>query len=71
MIGEFSFYGIFFPWLMIQGLITLALSWALRKVFARAGLYRFVWHPALFDTALFFVLLYLVYLLSPILLKSS
>ena len=57
MIGEFNLYGIYFP-----GCWCWAWSrWAWpgpRRLLARAGLYRLVWHPALFDLALFVVLLY-------------
>lgn len=65
MIGEFSFYGIYFPWLMVQGLIALGINWGLRRLLSRFGVYRKVWHPALFDLALFFVLLYGVSLIFP------
>ncbi|KAG1246737.1 hypothetical protein G6F65_020531 [Rhizopus arrhizus] len=49
--------------LAATGLIALAQwvswkPWAVRRVLARVGLYRLVWHPALFDLALFVVLLY-------------
>ena len=64
MIGEFSFYGMYFPWLFILGLIALGVSWGVRRVLARVGFYRLVWHPALFDTALYVVLLYGVHLIS-------
>ena len=47
------------------GVVTLGVAWALRRVLARVGLYRLVWHPALFDLALFVVLLYGVSLISP------
>jgi hypothetical protein len=65
MIGEFNLYGIYFPWLLVLGVVTLGVAWALRRLLARAGLYRLVWHPALFDLALFVVLLYGVTLISP------
>jgi protein-S-isoprenylcysteine O-methyltransferase Ste14 len=57
MIGEVSLYGIFVPWLLLLALLALALSRALSLVLARAGFYRLVWHPALFDLALFVLLL--------------
>ncbi|KAG0772069.1 hypothetical protein G6F22_016000 [Rhizopus arrhizus] len=53
MIGEFNLYGIYFPWLLVLGMVTLGVAWAVRRVLARVGLYRLVWHPALFDLALF------------------
>jgi len=67
MIGEFHVYGIYLPWLMVLGLITLGVAWAVRQILARMGFYRLVWHPALFDAALYVVLLYGMYLISPIL----
>jgi hypothetical protein len=57
MIGEVSLYGIFVPWLLLLALLALALSRGLSLVLARAGFYRLVWHPALFDLALFVLLL--------------
>ncbi|KOF51966.1 MULTISPECIES: DUF1656 domain-containing protein [unclassified Achromobacter] len=65
MIGEFNLYGIYFPWLLVLGVITLGVSWVVRRAMARAGLYRLVWHPALFDLALYLVLLYGMTLISP------
>ncbi|CAK8743540.1 Protein AaeX [Sodalis praecaptivus] len=53
MIGEASFYGVFIPWLML-----LALFFVVRRLLAAAGLYRWVWHPALFDIAFYCLLLY-------------
>ena len=69
MIGEFNFHGIYFPWLLMLGLATLGVAWAVRRLLARAGFYRLVWHPALFDAALYVVLLYGIYLISPYVLK--
>lgn len=65
MIGEFNLYGIYFPWLLVLGVITLGVSWVVRRAMARAGLYRLVWHPALFDLTLYLVLLYGMTLISP------
>jgi len=67
MIGEFHVYGIYLPWLLVLGFITLAAAWAVRQVLARMGFYRLVWHPALFDAALYVVLLYGMYWISPFL----
>ena len=57
MIGEFSFYGIYFPWLLLLALVALGIARVLSKVLARIGFYRLVWHPALFDFALFIIVL--------------
>lgn len=56
--GEFDIEGLYVPWLMALGLLALVLNWGLRRVLALAGFYRWVWHPALFDMALYLLLLY-------------
>ena len=58
MIGEASFHGLYLPWLMLLCGVALAAQWALRRLLGALGAYRWVWHPALFDTALFVLLLY-------------
>lgn len=65
MIGEFNIYGIYLPWLLVLAVLALGLSWILRRLLASVGAYRLVWHPALFDLALYVVLLYGVVLISP------
>jgi hypothetical protein len=57
MIGEISLYGIYVPWLLLMALLALALSRALSYLLARVGFYRLVWHPALFDFAMFVIVL--------------
>lgn len=57
MIGEFSLYGMYVPWVLLLCLLSLACSRALSYLLARLGFYRLVWHPALFDFALFVILL--------------
>lgn len=58
MIGAVSVYGLYVPWLMVLALVTLGLSMLVRRLLAALGLYRWVWHPALFDLALYALLLY-------------
>lgn len=58
MIGELSFYGLYMPWLMPLALAALAVLWGLRRLLAATGQYRHIWHPALFDVALYVLLLY-------------
>jgi hypothetical protein len=53
MIGEVSLYGIYVPPLLLLVVPALVVSRLLNLLMARAGLYRFVWHPALFDFSLF------------------
>lgn len=56
MIGEYSLDGVFFSSVLVSALIALAAGFVLRRLLAWAGAYRFIWHPALFDTALFVIL---------------
>lgn len=58
MIGETSFYGIYLPWLMLLALAAWPAAWVLRRGLLRAGVYRWIWHPALFDIALYVLMLY-------------
>jgi protein AaeX len=60
MIGEASFYGLYLPWLMLLCGVTLGVQWLVRRLLGAIGFYRWVWHPALFDTALYVLLLYAV-----------
>jgi hypothetical protein len=57
MIGEVSLYGIYVPPLLLLMLPALLISRLLGFVLARAGFYRLVWHPALFDLSLFVIVL--------------
>jgi hypothetical protein len=57
MIGEINLYGVYVPWLLVLSLLSLAVSRGLRHLLARIGFYRLVWHPALFDAALFVIVL--------------
>jgi hypothetical protein len=57
MIGEVSLYGLYVPPLLLLALLALVVSRVLNLVMARLGVYRFVWHPALFDFALFVMVL--------------
>ncbi len=64
MIGEFDFYGVFLPELLVWMAVTYAIQFVLNKLFARVGLYRFVWHRSVFDLGLYIVLLGLVVVVS-------
>jgi len=56
MIGEFAIDGVFLSSVLVSAVIALAASFVLRRVLSKVGAYRFVWHSALFDTALFVIL---------------
>lgn len=64
MIGEFDFYGVFLPELLVWMAVTYGIQFMLNKLFARVGLYRFVWHRSVFDLGLYIVLLGLVVVVS-------
>jgi len=71
MIGEIDLYGVFVSPLLIWVAIALPLTAILRRVLARVGLYRFVWHRPLFDLALLVVMVGAVVSLSSIVPTSS
>jgi len=58
MIGEASLLGLYLPWVMVLAACALPATWAVRRLLAFAGLYRWVWHPALFDMALYMLVLF-------------
>jgi len=57
MIAEINFDGMYFPTLLLLALVSFFLTRVLVFVLAKTGLYRWVWHPALFDFSLFIVVL--------------
>lgn len=50
---EADIAGIFVPTLLLWVLVTYAICALLRPLAEKAGLYRLVWHRALFDLALY------------------
>jgi hypothetical protein len=70
MIGESDINGVFISAVLVSALIALGLSFVVRRLLALVGAYRFIWHPALFDTALF-VILWAVVVALPIRLPLS
>ena len=56
MISEMNIGGVFFTPLVLWAIIALALNFLLRKLFTLLGVYRIVWHTALFDFATFIIL---------------
>ncbi|WP_152044586.1 DUF1656 domain-containing protein [Aureimonas psammosilenae] len=57
MSGDFNLFGVFVPHLLVLALCALALNLVLRRLLVALGAYRLIWHPALFDLALFVVVL--------------
>jgi hypothetical protein len=50
---ELDLFGVIVPSLLLWSALAFLLARAVSKVMARAGLYRQVWHSALFDFALY------------------
>lgn len=57
MRSELDLFGVFVPGPLCCGLVAFMLNAALRRVLAHAGFYRLVWHRALFDLAMFVIVL--------------
>jgi hypothetical protein len=57
MIKEINLDGIYLPPLLGYLVGTAVLWYVLRYLLNRIGVYRFVWHPPLFNTALYVMLL--------------
>jgi len=57
MIKEINLDGIYLPPLLGYLVGTAALWYLVRYLLDRLGVYRFVWHPPLFNTALYVMLL--------------
>ena len=54
---EVSFLGVQLPWLLLLAAAALPCAWATRRLLAIVGAYRWIWHPALFDVALYVLVL--------------
>jgi hypothetical protein len=57
MIGEIDLYGVFVSPLLLWVGASLPIVALLRRLLARAGFYRVVWHRPLFDLALLIIVL--------------
>ena len=57
MTAELSLYGLYVPTLLLLAILALIFTRVLGKLLMRVGFYRLVWHPALFEFALFFIFL--------------
>ncbi|AXF78250.1 AaeX family protein [Erwinia tracheiphila] len=53
-------FGISFPPLFFEIIVSLMLFWLVCRLLTPTGIYDLVWHPALFNTALWCCLFYLV-----------
>ena len=58
MIGEFDIYGVYFPAFAVFAAIALLLQVVvINRLLDAVGFYRLVWHRALFDLAIYVILL--------------
>jgi hypothetical protein len=57
VIAELSLYGLYVPTLLPLAIVALICTRLLGRLLLRVGVYRLVWHPALFEFALFFIVL--------------
>jgi hypothetical protein len=57
VIGEIDIYGVYFPAFAIFAAIALLLQVAIKRLLNVFGVYRLVWHRALFDLAVYVILL--------------
>lgn len=55
--AEVDIYGVFVPVFMVLMLVAYGLSRGVRLALERTGFYALVWHRALFDLALYVLLL--------------
>ena len=57
MTGQLNIYCVYVPVLLVMMLIAYMFKSLLGSVLARLGLYRWVWHPPLFNLALYVMVL--------------
>jgi Protein of unknown function (DUF1656) len=50
---ELDLFGVLVPSLLLWSVVAYVLARIVSRLIARAGLYRRIWHPALFDFALY------------------
>jgi hypothetical protein len=50
---ELDLFGVLIPSLALWSVLSFVLARIISKLITRAGLYRRIWHPALFDFAFY------------------
>jgi hypothetical protein len=50
---EIDLFGVLVPSLVLWSVLAFVLARIISKLIARVGLYRLIWHPALFDFSLY------------------
>ncbi|MDR0934286.1 MAG: DUF1656 domain-containing protein [Burkholderiaceae bacterium] len=64
MIGEISIFGFYMPLGIVMAIAALAVASLISRTLARFGVYRYVWHPALFDLAIFVIVMGIFFVIS-------
>lgn len=64
MLSNVNFYGFYIAPFAADVLLTLVIFFFVRRLLARLGIDRYVWHPNLFEIALFSIILCLIVLLQ-------
>jgi hypothetical protein len=64
MLANVDVYGFYISPFAADVVITLVLFYFVRKVLARLGVNHYVWHPNLFEIALFNIMLFIVILIQ-------
>ena len=64
MIGETDIYGVYLPAVLVLMLVSYLFCLIVTRVFARVGLYRFIWHRSIFDLAIYVIVLGIVVIVS-------
>lgn len=57
VIGEFDIYGVYFPAFAVFAAVAFIIQIAVKRLLDAYRVYRFVWHRALFDLAIYVILL--------------
>ena len=57
MTYELDLFGVLVPSLVLWSVLAFVLARIISKLIGRVGLYRWIWHPALFDFSLFVCLI--------------
>jgi hypothetical protein len=58
MTGEFDIYGVYFPAFAVFAAVAFLLQVVvINRLLSAVGFYRWVWHRALFDLAIYVILL--------------
>ncbi len=65
MNGHIDLYGVYVPTLLLLLLGAYVVKSLLHTVLVRIGFYRFVWHPPLFNLALYLMVLGALFTLVP------